>query len=338
MRDRELSYPSAGSHQLLPCLGAVALIACTGRTADPPKPEPIAASVPGVFAPADAREPPSQATAMAAYRAKQWDWCAEQFLALAKASRRAEQPDLYYSAACCYAQGGKLDPAFSAMDRAIAAGLRAVDHVQKDQDLIALRGDPRWPTMIAGVKNSFAAWEQSLGAPELRRELLALIDEDQAARMVYIEKTKRGERADWGLVVAVDQKSSKALRRAIAQYGWPGKSVVGADAAHAGFELAQHASHDLALQKDVLARMKPMVDTGEVAKIDYAYLEDRVAVAEHRKQRYGTQFKGRDPYPIEDEPNVDARRKEIGLNTMAEYQQELMQMYDRQEPAAPPKK
>jgi hypothetical protein len=36
------------------------------------------------------------------------------------------------------------------------------------------------------------------------------------------------------------------------------------------------------------------------------------------------------PQPIEDEANVDARRKEIGLNTMAEYKLDMERMYGKQ--------
>ena len=54
-----------------------------------------------------------------------------------------------------------------------------------------------------------------------------------------------------------------------------------------------------------------------------AYLTDRVLVAEGKPQRYGSQFFTVDgelkPRPIEDEANVDARRKEVGLGTMAQY-------------------
>ena len=70
-----------------------------------------------------------------------------------------------------------------------------------------------------------------------------------------------------------------------------------------------------------------MVDVGEVAAADYAYLYDRIAVAENREQLYGTQFNGPEPFPIEDELNVDARRKAIGLSTLAEYKKEIVRMY-----------
>lgn len=275
---------------------------------------------------------------MSAYNAKQWDSCAEQFTVIANASTKLERFNGFYSAACCYAHGGKPDLAFARMDAAIAAGLQDAAHVAVDPDLVALHSDSRWSRMIAAMEDAAAAWERSLKDPELRRELLALVAEDQVARMAWIEKDKRGEQADWAAVAAIDQKTSKAVRAAIAKHGWPGKSVVGEDGAHAAWLLVQHADKDRALQRDVLTRMKPMVETGEVTRIDYAYLEDRVAVSEHRKQRYGTQFEGRDPQPIEDEANVDARRKEIGLGTMAEYKQEILKMYGPQKPAAAPKK
>jgi hypothetical protein len=64
--------------------------------------------------------------------------------------------------------------------------------------------------------------------------------------------------------------------------------------------------------------MKPMVGSGEVAARDYAFLHDRIAVAKNRKQLYGTQFNGSEPFPIEDEAHVDERRKAMGMSSMAE--------------------
>jgi len=84
---------------------------------------------------------------------------------------------------------------------------------------------------------------------------------------------------------------------------------------------------DLAFQKQVLGLMEPLVKTGVVEPRSYAYLYDRVAVADGRPQRYGTQLKGADPFPIEDEANVDARRKQVGLGTMAEYRKDMELMY-----------
>ncbi len=63
--------------------------------------------------------------------------------------------------------------------------------------------------------------------------------------------------------------------------------------------------------------------TGDVSLLHVAMLEDRIRSNEGKGQRYGTQFdwdeEGRlSPLPIEDEPNVDQRRAEIGLAPLAE--------------------
>jgi hypothetical protein len=57
----------------------------------------------------------------------------------------------------------------------------------------------------------------------------------------------------------------------------------------------------------------------------YAMMEDRVALAEGRRQAYGTQFwfdpKTKAPYvaPLEQPERVDERRAALGLASMAEY-------------------
>jgi hypothetical protein len=66
-------------------------------------------------------------------------------------------------------------------------------------------------------------------------------------------------------------------------------------------------------------------------------LTDRVLVGEGKKQLYGTQLSTKDgkltPQPIEDETNVDVRRKEAGLQPLAEYIKFVEGMYKVKEPA-----
>lgn len=177
--------------------------------------------------------------------------------------------------------------------------------------------------MLAKLRARVDTWERTLKAPELRRELLALAAEDQRACNAWLAASEATiADALEHEVELVDQTDTAALKEMIANYGWPGKTLVGDDATHAAWLLAQHADRDRALQRDVLARMKPMVDSGEVAPADYAFLYDRVAVADTGKQLYGTQFKNKkEPFPIEDEAGVDARRKAMGMSTMAERRQ-----------------
>jgi hypothetical protein len=312
------------------CLPWIVAAAC-GAGAAPAATAPEAPVAPG--APAGA----SQADASAAYDAKQWARCAQLYEAVAgRATGRARENALY-NAACCHALDGRADAAFAALERTIEAGLRDTANLEADTDLASLHGDPRWPRLVAGAKARTAQWEATLGDPALRRELLALMDEDQVARKAMIANSK--DPAAKAAVEASDRKTTARMKEIVAKHGWPGHRLIGEDGANAAWLLVQHADAELAFQKQCLALMKPLVDAGDVAPRHYAYLYDRVAVAEQRPQRWGTQF-GPDgePQPIEDAAHVDERRKAVGLGTMAEYRQDMRRMYGppAASPAAPP--
>ena len=277
-----------------------------------------------------AKEPPpaTHESAIAAYDAKQWDACAEQFAAVAKTTTPAKRPDELYSAACCHSLGGHPDLAFAALDDAATAGFTDLDNATKDPDLIMLHADPRWTPALDRIRAQITAAENKLRDPALHRDLLARVDKDQKARFAYIAKEKAGEKGDFSEAEAIDADNLAALHRIVATSGWPTKSQVGEDGAHAAWLLVQHGDKDVAFQKQVLALMKPLADAGEVSMIDYAYLYDRVAVGEHRKQLYGTQFgEHQQLQPTEDEANLDARRKAIGMSSMDEYRAQMRKMY-----------
>jgi hypothetical protein len=164
----------------------------------------------------------------------------------------------------------------------------------------------------------------------LRDELLRMVKEDQDARGVLIKAGFADPEAAKKME-AVDRRNTARLKEVVDKGGWPGKSRVGQDGAHAAWLLVQHADKDRAFQKRCLALLEKAVKAGEASGQDLAYLSDRVLVGEGKKQVYGTQFKGAgariEPYPIEDETNVDRRRKEVGLPTMAEYRKLLDETY-----------
>jgi hypothetical protein len=173
--------------------------------------------------------------------------------------------------------------------------------------------------------------------PALRLELLAIEKLDQEIRFALFKRL--GEKGislgevnsvtdpallkivleETGKMAAVDKKNRVRLKEIVDKHGWPGTSLVGRDAAHAAWLVAQHADADLAFQKDCLDLMKA-APKGEVEPTHVAYLTDRVLVAEKKKQIYGTQLDGNFvPRPIEDEANVDRRRAEVGMTPLAEY-------------------
>jgi hypothetical protein len=285
-----------------------------------PTPAVASGSAPGSgSAPAMTPGDPMGDPAFAAYNAKDWAKCAELYA-------KQTTPDALYNGACCAALDGKKDDAFARLDKVVAAGFRDLAHIEKDTDLDSLHDDPRWAKVLEGVKANVTKFEASIKEPALRKELLALREEDQEARSAMI-KTQMKDEAAKKRVEAIDTKATARMKEIVAKYGWPGKSLVGEDGANTAWLLVQHADKDVAFQKQCLALLEKAYKAGEATERDYAYLFDRVAVAEGKPQRYGTQFRDGKPQPIEDEANVDARRKAIGLNTMAEYAKDMERMY-----------
>lgn len=122
----------------------------------------------------------------------------------------------------------------------------------------------------------------------------------------------------------VDSANTAWLKADVEANGWYRISAHGEDAAGAAWLMAQHADRDRAFQRHVLGLLEPLVAEGEVPAANYAYLYDRVAVAEDRPQRYGTQGRcvARDvwePFELEDPARTDVWREEVEIGSLAEY-------------------
>ncbi len=115
--------------------------------------------------------------------------------------------------------------------------------------------------------------------------------------------------------------------------GWPGRSRVGEDGAHAAWLLIQHADHDPAFQKQCLELLEQAVRVGEAAPVDFAYLTDRVLTAEGKPQRFGTQLLIREGglvlQPVEDREHLDQHRAGIGLGPIREYLRQAGQLFHK---------
>jgi hypothetical protein len=109
--------------------------------------------------------------------------------------------------------------------------------------------------------------------------------------------------------------------------GWPGRSVVGREAANAAWLVLQHAIGDPPVMRRGLELLRS-IPPSEVDPIQVAMLEDRVCTLSKLPQIYGTQFDWNErgemcPLPIEDEAHVDTRRAMIGLPPLAEKLREV---------------
>lgn len=168
---------------------------------------------------------------------------------------------------------------------------------------------------------------------KLRQELLQRMQADQDARKEVLPLLRKYKDVDGDKVKTMDLPAVKRMKqidrdntnrmKELVKQGWPGKSVVGTDGAQAAWILVQHADHDRSFQKECLSLLREAFKRGEATGEQFAYLTDRVLIGEKQKQLYGTQLREVDgrlrPLPIEDEENVDKRRGELGLTSLAAY-------------------
>lgn len=162
---------------------------------------------------------------------------------------------------------------------------------------------------------------QDLCKQHVKQKLAAMVNADQKMRrkidFLHLDESLIQE------MRKIDETNAKALKAILNAYNWITISEFGKEADHHAWLLVQHADHDLSFQKEVLNRLEKLYPVHETNACNYAYLYDRVAVAENRPQLYGTQGSIRDgkwiPYEIENVENLDASRSSVGLSSYNEY-------------------
>ncbi len=159
-----------------------------------------------------------------------------------------------------------------------------------------------------------------LSSEQLRAELLrrAAHDSEVRRRLRTGEPVGPGEDG-----IDVDIHNTAWLRSVTDDVGWPGRSLVGDEGAHAAWLLAQHADRDLDFQQRCQQLMAVASAAGEASAADLAALTDRVLVNCGVRQMYGTQLQACDgglaALPLVDPDAVDARRASVGLEPLAAY-------------------
>jgi hypothetical protein len=185
--------------------------------------------------------------------------------------------------------------------------------------------------------------EQAVKEPALRDELIRRVKEEDDIRQEfaayarahgfdgpdYHEKERQYPELakEWTAIASrmgeIDRANTARMKEVVSKYGWPGKSLVGTEAAGAAWQIVQHSDNDVAFQRqclDLITKLPP----GEVSNRHLAYLTDRVLLNEGKKQLYGTMLRRDEsgnfvPKPTEDEANVDKRRAALGLEPLRDY-------------------
>lgn len=178
-------------------------------------------------------------------------------------------------------------------------------------------------TMAAWYHETPGAWSND----SLRTELIALEKKDQAVRQGITPDSVR-DSAFIKRERVTDSANTARMRAILARYGWPGKSMVGAQGANAAFILIQHSTE---LGPKGLALMQA-AKPGEVSPTDLALIIDRQRTSTGRAQIYGTQLEpltnGVLPFfPIENPAHAEERRARAGLPPLRDYACMIATMY-----------
>ena len=128
----------------------------------------------------------------------------------------------------------------------------------------------------------------------------------------------------------IDRANSERLQRILRRISWSELTALSPRAADQAFSIISH-SNDVAFKRRMIAVFEPLARAREMPGERFAMLVDDVAQGEGRPQVYGTNFNCRDgvlqPNPTEAPDQLNARRAELGMNTIEEYAAVQRQMY-----------
>ncbi|AOR35820.1 hypothetical protein BFF78_36380 [Streptomyces fodineus] len=162
--------------------------------------------------------------------------------------------------------------------------------------------------------------------PDLANELKERQERDQTARHRMLESRLPEDSA---AVRAIDVDNTAWLRAVVSEHGWPGVDLVGEEGADAAWLITQHADHDTQFQHRALELLTHAALAGDVPARHFAYLTDRIRVADGRAQVYGTQYEQDGagnvvgPYLVEGPERLDERRSALGLEPQDVYERQL---------------
>jgi hypothetical protein len=196
-----------------------------------------------------------------------------------------------------------------------------------------------YDSTVQKMKNEFAeAQGDSSNKDWGKKKLQHMVDIDQYMRkfsdVVHDHQYTKAEQEYFSKEfmprwLKLDQQNTADLKALLQIYSWFTISEWGRVADGNAWLLVQHADEDPEFQKQILAKLEMLFRSRETRPDHYAYLYDRVALSakdpsKRTLQRYGTQGQCTapgiwEPFPIEDEANVDLRRAEVGLPPLANY-------------------
>lgn len=241
---------------------------------------------------------------------------------------KPESKKNFYNAACAASLANDKKNSIKWLNIAVEKGFDDLNHIKTDSDLDNIRKEKKYEKIVIELQKKNELIEAKYDKP-LQTELLTILEEDQKYRMQMNETQKKfgqdsKEMKDlWKITNQKDSINLSKVEKILTEKGWVGKEKVGSKANSALFLVIQH--NTLEIQKKYLPMMKEAVSKGNANPSSLALLIDRIEIREGRKQVYGSQI-GTNPntksqyiFPLLDPDNVDKRRTEVGLGTLADY-------------------
>lgn len=177
---------------------------------------------------------------------------------------------------------------------------------------------------------------------EVRAELMEILAMDQDLRIsldtmenIYDWESEVVQQT-WKQIHYNDSVNLVRIEKIIDEYGWPGKTLVGEDAADIAFLVLQHCA-DVGVMEKYLPLIEKAVSEDELDKPSLALFVDRIRMFKGEEQLYGTQLSYNDStkilqlYPVVDEQNLNKRRAEMGLISIEDYLERFDLEYQKPE-------
>ena len=235
-----------------------------------------------------------------------------------------------YNAACSWARAGNPDNAFKHLNylastiMADPEGLLGKKHMDPlfymyDKDLEPLHHDKRWGEFIARLQRRRTPLVNMLDS-------ILVADQQGRQQLQEVEKTyghdSKEMKALWADINVSDSINLLKVKKIIDSLGWPGPDTLGEHGSRTLFLVIQHS--DQQTQEQYLPIMRAAAEKGNASKSALALLEDRIALAQGKRQLYGSQVaRSKDGkyyvMPLHNPDSVDIRRHSMGLGTLYYY-------------------
>ena len=164
----------------------------------------------------------------------------------------------------------------------------------------------------------------------LKKRLASMMAEDQGIRRREINALPKERPELLRQMDKTDAKLTAELKQIVAAHGWPTIALVGARASQGAAVILIH-SPDHRWQGELLPGLQKLVQEKKIFGSDIATLTDKILVARHAPQKFGTQFNFANGKmlmePVEDPEHLEERRALYGLPPMDLYRKMLSDMY-----------